>query len=97
MAAAGFTAGSTCCSTHFDTGFGDAVVRQIWNAYLGDLRMWSLAVAAAGLVVAAVAGGPRLSLDVCPRSRLGRLGRAAALLVPPWRRSRCRSCCCTSA
>jgi hypothetical protein len=80
VVAAGLTAALDVVLTHFDTGFGDAVVRQIWNAYLGDLRMWSLGVAAAGLVVAAVAGGPRLSLDVRPRTRLGRLARAAALL-----------------
>jgi hypothetical protein len=81
LVAAGLTAALDVVLTHFDTGFGDAVVRQIWNAYLGDLRMWSLGVAAAGLVAAAVAGGPRLSLDVRPRTRLGRLARAAALLV----------------
>jgi hypothetical protein len=83
LVAAGLTAALDVVLTHFDTGFGDAVVRQIWSAYLGDLRTWALSAAAAGLVVAAAAGGPRLSLERLggPRTRLGRLARAAALLV----------------
>jgi hypothetical protein len=68
----------------FDTGFGDAVVSQVWSAYFGDLRIWALAIGAAGLVVAAAAGGPRLgprTLLVTPASRSGRVLRAAALLA----------------
>jgi len=81
LAAAGVTGARDIVLTRFDTGFGDAVVSQIWTAYLGDLRTWGLAVAAAGLVVAAAAGGPRPSLAVSPRTRSGLLARAAALLA----------------
>src|SRR4029078_2382801 len=68
----------------FDTGFGDAVVRQVWNAYLGDLRAWALGICAAALVVAAAAGGPRLALRsalTTPQSRTGRLLRAGGFLA----------------
>jgi len=37
----------------FDTSHGDAVVGTIWDAFLGDLRLWSLALAAAGVAFAA--------------------------------------------
>ena len=68
----------------FDTGFGDAVVSSIWDAYLADLRMWALALGAAGLVVAAAAGGPRPSpatLLAAPATRRGRALRAGGLLA----------------
>lgn len=68
----------------FDTGFGDAVVSQIWTAYLGDLRVCALAIGAGGLVVAAAAGGPRLSvrsLFAAPDSGSGRVLRALGLLA----------------
>ena len=84
LAAAGVTAAHNVVLTHFDTSFGDAVVTQIWNAYLGDLRTWGLAAGAAGLVVAAAAGGPRPSPRAAlaaPASRRGRLARATGLLV----------------
>jgi hypothetical protein len=42
----------------FDTSWGDAVVKTIWDAYLGDLRTWSLGLAGAGIVVAAAAARP---------------------------------------
>jgi hypothetical protein len=38
----------------FDTSHGDAVVGTIWDAFLGDLRLWGLAAGALGLVAAAV-------------------------------------------
>ena len=68
----------------FDTDFGDAVVSQIWSAYVGDLRICALAVGAGGLVVAAAAGGPRLSvrsLLATPASGSGRVVRALGLLA----------------
>ena len=68
----------------FDTDFGDAVVSQIWSAYVGDLRVCALAVGAGGLVVAAAAGGPRLSvrsLLATPASDSGRVVRALGLLA----------------
>jgi hypothetical protein len=37
----------------FDTSHGDAVVSTIWDAFLGDLRLWGLALGAAGIAVAA--------------------------------------------
>jgi hypothetical protein len=84
LTAAGVTAARDIVLTHFDTSFGDAVVSQIWTAYLGDLRTWGLAAAAAGLVVAAAAGGPRPSPRIAfraPASRGARLGRATVLVV----------------
>jgi hypothetical protein len=83
LAAAGVTAARDVALDRFDTGFGDAVVGTIWDAYLGDLRTWALAACAAGLVAAAVAGGPRpavSSLLAAPASRGGRALRAALLL-----------------
>lgn len=68
----------------FDTDFGDAVVSQVWTAYLGDLRVCALALGAGGLVVAAAAGGPRLSvrsLLATPTSGSGRVVRALGLLA----------------
>jgi hypothetical protein len=67
----------------FDTDFGDAVVSQVWTAYLGDLRVCALALGAGGLVVAAAAGGPRLSVRsvlATPASGSGRVLRALGLL-----------------
>jgi hypothetical protein len=84
LLAAGVTGACDLVLNQFDTGFGDAVVRQVWNAYLGDLRTWALAVGAVGLVVAAAAGGPRLSLRAVlrtPSARSRRLARAAGLLA----------------
>jgi hypothetical protein len=37
----------------FDTSQGDAVVGTIWDAFMGDLRLWGFALGAAGIVVAA--------------------------------------------
>jgi hypothetical protein len=84
LIAAGVTAAQDLALDSFDTGFGDAVVSDIWNAYVGDLRLWALAAGAAGLVVAAAAGGPRPSpaaLLAAPASRGGRAARAAGLLA----------------
>jgi len=84
LAAAGVTAARDVVLDHFDTAFGDAVVSSIWDAYLGDLRLWGLAIGAAGLVVSAAAGGPRpaiATLLAAPSSRAGRAARAAGLLA----------------
>jgi hypothetical protein len=84
LTAVGVTAAHDFVLDHFDTGFGDAVVSSVWDAYLADLRGWALAVGAAGLVVAAAAGGPRPSpatLLAAPASRRGRALRGAALLA----------------
>jgi hypothetical protein len=84
LLAAGLTGASDVVLDQFDTGFGDAVVSQLWSAFLGDLRVLALAFAAAGLVVAAAAGGPRISLRTLlatPASSSGRVLRAAGLLT----------------
>jgi hypothetical protein len=84
LLAAGVTGACDVVLNQFDTGFGDAVVVQIWDAFLGDLRAWALAAAAGGLVVAAAAGGPRLSLRgllATPRWGGDRLARAVGLLA----------------
>jgi hypothetical protein len=87
LTAAGVTAGLDIVLTHFDTSVGDAVVSQIWGAYLGDLRTWGLATGAAGLIVAAAAGAPRLdprAALAAPGTPAGRLARAAGLVVLAW-------------
>jgi hypothetical protein len=84
LTAAGVTAVHDFVLDNFDTGFGDAVVSSVWDAYLADLRLWALAVCAGGLVVAAAAGGPRPSpavLLAAPSSRRGRALRASGLLA----------------
>jgi hypothetical protein len=84
LVAAGVTGAADLVLSQFDTGFGDAVVRQVWDAYVGDLRAWALGIGAAALVIAAAAGGPRLSLRAAlrtPRSGTGRLLRAAGFLA----------------
>ena len=84
LTAAGVTAAQDFVLDNFDTGFGDAVVGSVWDAYLADLRTWALALGAAGLVVAAAAGGPRPSpatLLAAPASRRHRVMRATALLA----------------
>jgi hypothetical protein len=52
---AGWMAARTLTLQGFDTSWGDAVVKTIWGAYLGDLRAWSLGLAGAGILVAAAA------------------------------------------
>lgn len=84
VVAAGATAARDVVLHQFDTGFGEAVVRQVWGAYLGDLRTWALAAGAAGLVAAAASGGPRLSLRAVlatPSATGHRVARAAGLLA----------------
>jgi hypothetical protein len=55
---AGWIGARTLTLEGFDTSWGDAVVKTIWNAYLGDLRAWSLGVAGVGIIIAAAAAGP---------------------------------------
>jgi hypothetical protein len=84
LAAAGVTAAHDLVLNQFDTGYGDAVVTVVWNAFVGDLRVWALAACAAGLVVAAVAGAPRLTAATVfapPPTRGARLLRAGGLLA----------------
>jgi hypothetical protein len=84
LVAAGVTGAQDVVLDQFDTGYGDAVVSSVWDAYLADLRVWALAACAAGLVVAAAAGGPRPSVSAmlaAPASRGGRALRAAGLLA----------------
>ena len=84
LAAAGVTAAQDVVLDNFDTGFGDAVVTAVWDAYLGDLRLWALAAGAAGLVVAAAAGGPRPAISTllaAPASRGASAVRATGLLA----------------
>jgi hypothetical protein len=72
----------------FDTSHGDAVVGTIWDAFLGDLRLWGLAVGAAGVIVAAIiepgmrgAWRRAVAAAAAPSGAAGRLARAAALAV----------------
>jgi hypothetical protein len=84
LIAAAVTAARDLVLEQFDTSFGDAVVSVVWNAFLGDLRIWALAACAAGLVVAAAAGGPRLApraMLAAPPTRGRRLVRAVGLLA----------------
>ncbi|HEX6024371.1 MAG TPA: hypothetical protein VFZ00_20450 [Solirubrobacter sp.] len=72
----------------FDTGHGDAVVGTIWDAYLGDLRLWGLGAGALGLVAAAIlepgtrgAWRRTVAAVAAPRGAGARLARAGGLAV----------------
>jgi hypothetical protein len=77
---AGWTGARTLTLEGFDTGWGDAVVTTIWGAYLGDLRTWSLGLAGAGIVLAAVAAHPEQRVQAS-WSRVPARVRGGALLV----------------
>jgi hypothetical protein len=68
----------------FDTSHGDAVVRTIWNAYLGGLRGWGVALGLAGVLVAAAADstgmGELARRMLRPARTRGRVWRAGGLL-----------------
>ena len=84
LVAAAVTGARDVVLEQFDTSHGDAVVSGVWDAYIGDLRVWALAACAAALVVAAVAGGPRpapRALLTAPATRGMRLLRAVGLLA----------------
>jgi hypothetical protein len=87
LTAASVTAAEDAVLERFDTGFGDAVVDSVWDAYLADLRLWALVACAAALVVAAAAGGPRPSIGrllAAPATLRCRLLRAVGLLAVAW-------------
>jgi hypothetical protein len=69
--AAGWTGARAGTLDRFDTSRGDSVVGAIWNAYLGDLRVWCLALGAVGLIAAAC---------VAATLPAGELGRPLAAL-----------------
>jgi hypothetical protein len=48
LTAARVTAAQDFVLDNFDTSFGDAVVGSVWDAYFAELRLWTLAVGAAG-------------------------------------------------
>ena len=73
----------------FDTSHGDAVVGTIWDAFLGDLRLWGLAAGAvgpdrrghlrAGRARRVAARLRRISRRAAPSARLARAGALAVL------------------
>jgi hypothetical protein len=74
---AGWMAARAITLQLFDTSHGDAVVGQIWDAFLGDLRLWSLALAGAGIALAACIAatlphGEPTRLIAAARAKLGR-------------------------
>jgi hypothetical protein len=79
--AAGWMGARTLTLQRFDTGWGDAVVRTIWSAYLGDLRVWALALAGAGIVVAALTRPAPLRLPSVPSGARGAAALAAGALL----------------
>jgi hypothetical protein len=87
---AGWMAARAITLQLFDTSHGDAVVGQIWDAFLGDLRLWSLALAGAGIALAACIAatlprGEPTRLLAAARAKLAREAlrapQAVALLV----------------
>jgi hypothetical protein len=50
---AGWSAARAFTLSLFDTSHGDAVVGTIWDAFMGDLRLWALGLGAAGIALAA--------------------------------------------
>ena len=76
---AGWIAARTLTLEGFDTGWGDAVVKTIWGAYLGDLQTWGIGLAGAGIVVAAAARPDGLRPPALSQVPSGL--RGAALLV----------------
>ncbi len=77
-----------------EDGAARDAARSVWDAYLGDLRDWSVLVAAVGAVVAGAADslirpvepGPMLRagwarVSATPAKPLARVGRALALIV----------------
>lgn len=82
------TVGRAVVLSTFDTSHGDAVVGTIWDSFLGDLRLWGLAVGPAGVIAAAViepggrdASRRALAAVASPCGSAGRLARAAVFAV----------------
>ena len=72
VTAAGVTAGHEVLVGQFTSGFGDAVVTAIWDAFLADLRRWALIAGVVGLVVAGAIGLRRPAMARVPSTSLGR-------------------------
>lgn len=72
VTAAGVAGAHELLVGQFTSSYGDAVVTAIWDAFLADLRRWSLMAGAAGLVVAAGIGLRRPSTPRAPTTSLGR-------------------------
>jgi hypothetical protein len=82
------TIGRAVLLSTFDTSYGDAVVGTIWDAFLGDLRVWGLVAGAVGLIAAAVfepgargAWQRTIQRVMAPRGSTARFARAGALLL----------------
>lgn len=85
---AGTTVGRAVVLSNFDTSHGDVVVGTIWDAFLGDLRLWGLVMGGVGLIAAAVIEpGPRGAWRqftvrwLTPPDARGRAARATGLVV----------------
>ncbi len=77
-------------------GLRGAAGAGVWDAFLGDLRAWSFALGAGGLVLAAASSSRLAGLDAgetlrrvwllatAPQSNAGRLVRAVAAVVLGW-------------
>ncbi len=77
-------------------GLRGAAAAGVWDAFLGDLRAWSFALGAGGLLLAAASSSRLAGLDAAetlrrawrlataPQSNAGRLGRASAAVVLGW-------------
>ncbi len=82
---AGTTIARAMVLSTFDTSHGDVVVGTIWDAYLGELRLWGLAVGAMGLIAAAIsepgARGAWRRVLRSPSGSAARLTRAGGLAL----------------
>ena len=77
-------------------GLRGAAAAGVWDAFLGDLRAWSFALGAGGLVLAAASSSRLAGLDAgetlrrvwllatAPQSNAGRLVRAVAAVMLGW-------------
>ena len=77
-------------------GLRGAAAAGVWDAFLGDLRAWNLALGAGGLVLAAGCSSRLAGVDAtevlmrawrvatAPQSNAGRLARAVAAVVLGW-------------
>jgi hypothetical protein len=72
LLAAGVRGARNFVLDHFDTAYGDAVVSTIWGEFVGDLRIWGLVAAAAGVAVAGAASRGLAADADALRARLAR-------------------------
>ena len=89
-------AGKTALEEFAGGGLRGAAAAGVWDAFLGDLRAWSFALGAGGLVLAAGSSSRLAGLDAgetlrrvwqlatAPQSNAGRLVRAVAAVVLGW-------------